>query len=251
MGGFYTNYTVRGASQDAVARALRGRRAIVAPARDDCVVAFDEASDHQDTDGITELAVRLSRELSCPVLAVIDHDDDFLWFTLAVNGETVDTYDSNPAYFDDSGPSEPRGGDAALLCRVFGAANVARVEAVLHAPDDDGPYAFASERHADLVNALGLPAFAVGAAFATFERGEVPPGLTAAEMIRPPAAGIGERMIASYPDMNPALVADAHPDAESSARGSQGARTPRSSSVTLPWVVGAVAIALLLARACG
>jgi hypothetical protein len=121
------------------------------------------------------------------------------------------------------------------------AANAARVEAVLHAPDDDGPYAFASERHADLISALGLPAFAVGTAFATFERGEVPPDLTAAEMIRSPAAGVGERM----------LAADAHPDTESSARSSQAARTPRSSSVALPVVVGAVAIALLLARACG
>lgn len=241
MGGFYTNYTVRGASQDAVARALRGRRAIVSPARDDCVIAFDEASDDQDTDGITELAVQLSRELSCPILAIVNHDDDLLWFTLALNGETVDTYDSNPAYFDDSVPPEPRGGDAALLCRVFGAANVTRVEDVLHAPDHDGPYAFASERHADLVKALGLPAFAVGAAYATFERGEVPPGLTAAEMIRPPAAGVGEVT----------LVADAYPDAESSAMRSQGARTPRSSSVALPVVVGAVAMALLLARACG
>jgi hypothetical protein len=320
MGGFYTNYTVRGASQDAVAGALRGRRAIVSPARDGCVVAFDEASDDQDIDRITDLAVRLSRDLGGPVLAVLDHDDDLLWFTLAVNGETVDTYDSNPAYFDDSVPSEPRGGDAALLCRVFGAANVARVEAVLHAPDD-GPYAFASERHAALVDALGLPPFAVGTAFATLERGEVPPGLTAAELIRPPAAGVGERMLASYPDMNPALVAqnllesegipcrvsdlanlpqyvlglagglsrpvglwvleddadrasallatlasdgpvdeealtaaalaEAHPDAESAATELPGRQDPPQLFGRAAVVVIAVAVAVLLARACG
>jgi hypothetical protein len=189
MGDFYTNYTIRGASQDAVANALRGRRAIVSPERDGCVVAFDEASDDQDTGAVAGLAVRLSRALGCTVLAVLNHDDDVLWFTLAVNGETADTYDSSPAYFDDSEPSEPSGGDAALLCRAFGAANVARVEAVLHAPDDDGAYAFASERHAELVGALGLPAFAVGTAYATFERGELPNGLTAAEMVRAPDAG--------------------------------------------------------------
>ena len=85
MGNFYTNYTLRGPSQQAVARAMAGRSAIVTPAQDGCVVVFDAQSDEQDSAVITELASRLSRELRCPVLAVLNHDDDI--FTHRVNFE--------------------------------------------------------------------------------------------------------------------------------------------------------------------
>ena len=56
MGNFYTNYTLRGPSQAAVATALAGRFAIVTPAQNGCVVVFDEVSDHQDQKVITKLA---------------------------------------------------------------------------------------------------------------------------------------------------------------------------------------------------
>jgi hypothetical protein len=52
MGGFYTNYTLRGPSQQAVAAVLAGRKAIVTPQSNGCVVAYDEASDDQDMDCI-------------------------------------------------------------------------------------------------------------------------------------------------------------------------------------------------------
>ena len=68
MGNFYTNYTLKGPSQQAVAAALAGRSAIVTPAQDGCVVVFDEQSDDQDSAVITELASHLSRELRCRVL---------------------------------------------------------------------------------------------------------------------------------------------------------------------------------------
>ena len=82
MGNFYTNYTLRGPSQQAVAAALAGRSAIVTHEQDGCVVVFDEASEDQGQEVITGLASRLSRELSCPVLAVLNHDDDIFWYQL-------------------------------------------------------------------------------------------------------------------------------------------------------------------------
>jgi hypothetical protein len=185
MGGFYTNYTLRGPSQKAVASALAGRKAIVSPESSGCVVAYDEASDDQDQEAIAALASHLSGSLNCPVLAVLDHDDDILWYQLYEDGRLTDEYDSTPGYFDSSaGPSAPAGGDAEGLCRAFGASEIATVEAVLRKSsfDDDG-YAFAHERHADLVQALGLPEFAVLKAYASFERGEYPDGLTAEDMI--------------------------------------------------------------------
>jgi hypothetical protein len=185
MGNFYTNYTLRGPSQQAVAAALTGRRARVTPARDGCVVAFDEASDSQDTTIIAELASKLSRELTCPVLAILNHDDDILWYQLFLNGVLADEYDSTPGYFNPvAPPSAPSGGDAKKLCDAFGAPNVDAVERVLRKStfDADG-YVFAFERHADLVNALAISNFAVGTAYASFDFDELPDGLSSGDIL--------------------------------------------------------------------
>ena len=186
MGGFYTNYTLRGPSQKAVAEALAGRKAIVSPKSSGCVVAYDEASDDQDGEAIAALASHLSGTLCCPVLAVLDHDDDILWYQLYEDGKLTDDYDSTPGYFEPSAePSAPAGGDAQRLCRAFGATNPVAVEAVLRKStfDYDG-YAFAHQRHADLVRALGIPEFAVLKAYASFERGEIPDGFSARDFVR-------------------------------------------------------------------
>ncbi len=186
MGNFYTNYTLRGPSQQAVAEALAGRTAIVSPAQDGCVVVFDEQSDEQDQAVIAELAALLSRELDCPVLAVLNHDDDILWYQLYQSGKLADEYDSSPGYFDPMAePSAPAGGDARKLCGAFGASNVAEVESVLRksAFEEDG-YTFAIEQHTDLARALGLPSCAVGAGFRYVADGELPEGLEEADLVR-------------------------------------------------------------------
>lgn len=186
MGNFYVNYTLRGVTQDAVARALAGRSCIVTPVVNDTVVAFDEESDNQDVQTISSLAAELSRKLRCAVLAVLNHDDDILWYQLYTDGKLRDEYDSSPGYFDPSAePSAPAGGDAAKLCSAFGSTKTAEVERVLRksAFDDDG-YAFAVERHADLVNALDISTFGVGTAYASFENDELPEGLSADDIVR-------------------------------------------------------------------
>jgi len=186
MGNFYTNYTVRGPSQQAVAKALAGRTAIVTPAQDGCVVVFDEQSEEQDQAVIADLAACLSRELACPVLAVLNHDDDILWYQLYNSGELADEYDSSPGYFDPlSEPSAPAGGDARTLSEAFGASNVAEVESVLRkSAFEEGGYTFAFERHADLARALGIPSFGVGAGYRYVADGELPEDLEEDDLIR-------------------------------------------------------------------
>ncbi len=186
MGQFYVNYTLRGVTQGAVAKALAGRACIVTPSANGTVVAFDDESENQDQDVISSLAMELSRKLRCPVLAVMDHDDDILWYQLYTDGELQDEYDSTPGYFDPAAqPSAPAGGDAAKLCSAFGSSNLDVVERVLRksAFDNDG-YTFASERHGDLVNALGISPFGVGTAYASFEYEELPEGLSADNIMR-------------------------------------------------------------------
>lgn len=186
MGNFYTNYTLRGPSQQAVVAALAGRSAIVTPAQDGCVVVFDEQSDDQDSAVITELASRLSRELRCPVMAVLNHDDDIFWYQLYLSGELADEYDSSPGYFDPTAePSAPAGGDAQKLCSAFDATSVAEVDSILRKSSfDEGGYTFAVERHTDLARALGIPTFGVGAGFRYVSDGELPEGLDEESLIR-------------------------------------------------------------------
>ena len=50
MGNFYTNYTLKGPGQQAVASALAGRKALVTPENNGCVMVFDEQSDSQDAE---------------------------------------------------------------------------------------------------------------------------------------------------------------------------------------------------------
>jgi hypothetical protein len=66
MGTFYTSYTLRGPSQQAVALALAGRTAIASPAQGGCVVVFDEESEEQNVEVIAELASQLSGQFNCP-----------------------------------------------------------------------------------------------------------------------------------------------------------------------------------------
>lgn len=188
MGNFYVNYTLRGVSQQAVAAAMANRSAFVSPSDKDAVVVFDHASDSQEEAIISELGKDLSSKLKCPLLAVLNHDDDILWYQLLSLGELIGEYNSCPDYFDFGGGSEaagPSGGDAEILCKTFGSGKVDRVREILSKSvmDEDG-YAFAFQRHADLFEALGLPSFSVGASYASIKAGELPEGLSEDDLIR-------------------------------------------------------------------
>ena len=179
MGNFYTNLVVRGPSQQAVANELKGRNALLSPPLDGYIVVFDEQCEKQDPEVVARLAARLSKAFSCPVLASMNHDDDVLWLQLYSDGRLVDEYNSSPSYFDPKAkPSDPKGGDARVLCAAFASTNADQVESVLRKSSfTDNGYAFAIERHADLAGALGLPRCVAGGGFQYITEGEIPEGL--------------------------------------------------------------------------
>jgi len=187
MGAFYGNIILKGPDQKRTADRLRGRRAIVAPKVGDYTVVYDSACDDQDINAIQALASRLSGDLGCVALAAIVHDDDVLVYFLYEGGELSDWYNSAPSYFDfgsTAKPAGPAGGNAARLCAVFGAGSTEEVERILRKPGARGGYVFQTDRHRDLVQALGLPVHAVSAALASFDRGEFPEGLLEHQMLR-------------------------------------------------------------------
>ncbi|HZZ44832.1 MAG TPA: hypothetical protein VFE58_17980 [Tepidisphaeraceae bacterium] len=185
MGNFYVNFTIRGVTQHAAAEALSGRRAIVSPPVNGAVVVFDSRSDEQDEGVIRDLASQLSKKLGAAVLAVMNHDDDIFWYELYESGKRIDEYNSSPGYFDWDGEGEmpgPAGGDAKALCRVFGCKDAAAVETILRKSGEDG-YVFAVQRHGDLVEALGLPGFAVGVSYEGFDE-NMAEGFAEGEVVR-------------------------------------------------------------------
>ncbi len=180
MGSFYVNYTVRSGDQAAVVKSLKGRSAYVTPVKDGAVVVTDEAAETQEIDAVREVGELLSTSLKTQVLAVLNHDDDMLWVGLFDKGRLTDEYNSSPDYFE-GGTSPPTGGDARKLCTAFGRGDREKeLDAVLKKKD----YVFANERHADLVQALGLPDFAVGCGFKYLEEGELPEGLSDGDLLR-------------------------------------------------------------------
>jgi hypothetical protein len=183
MGNFYTNFTLKTSDAAGVVAALKGSRsALVSPAVDGYVVVFDEASDQQDSAVIEKLGELLSQQQSCPVLAVLNHDDDILCYWLFDKGSQIDAYNSCPDYFG-GGAGSDRGGDAKKLCQILG---TPQAEAAVKQILDGDEYVFAAERHAALVSALRLPDWTVGCGFNYMQGGEIPDGLSIDKLVRTP-----------------------------------------------------------------
>lgn len=184
MGQFYVNYVVRSDDRSAVVTALQGRRTFVTPVQQGCILVADEVSGFQEGTEIEALTRLLSSRLSCPVLAFINHDDDLLCYCLAQEGVIDHSYTSCFGAFDESLGDLPRGGNAGALCAAFGSPEHERVERILRKSRKDvDAYRFASRRHADLVAALGIPAFSMGFGYNYAAGGDLPNGLAADELI--------------------------------------------------------------------
>ena len=179
MGNFYVNHTVR-APRDRVVTFLKkeGQTAFVSPTKVGYTVVYDKQCDAQDMYAITELGEKMSAALKAPVLAFLNHDDDLLCYWVFHQGELVEEYNSCPDYFDeegmdidfeelglgaDDGDEDPGyTTDGAQLCRHFGTPAVQdRVRSILEKPGQ----VFVMMTHQELVNALGLPEWTVGAGY--------------------------------------------------------------------------------------
>jgi hypothetical protein len=172
MGNFYTSFTVRGADQKSVVKAMSGRKCAVSPTVNGYTVIWDAECETQDENLIHELGQKLSSGLVVPVLAVLNHDDDVLWYALYDSKGKLDEYNSAPGYFNgDATP--PTGGNAQLLTKTMAPAAASKsVDQVLRSTD----YAFALERHSELLATLGMPPFAASG-YRYISDGELPAGL--------------------------------------------------------------------------
>ncbi len=158
MGSFYANFTAFGIGASRVADILKGlqRDAFVASSVGDFTVFYDREADEQVEAAIVLVGSQVSQTCNCPVLAVLNHDDDILCYWLFKAGEQITFYNSNPGYFDD-GDRTPIGVDAEALCEAFQRSDeetIDEVDAILSEEED---YVFALDRHQALSDWLGLP----------------------------------------------------------------------------------------------
>lgn len=174
MGNHYTNVVVAGPDRQDIAEVLTamGRHAALSPTHEGRTVVYDALSDEQNPAELARLAGQISVRLLCPAWAVMNHDDDVLWYQLWDHGALVDEYDSCPDYFEpDGGDAEPRGGDGQKLGPALGSpAAASRINEILRSDD----YVFEAERHADLAEALGLPSDLLCCGYLALVSGSLP-----------------------------------------------------------------------------
>lgn len=170
----YSNITLRGPEQSEVLAYLknRGDVAYVSPPFRGALVVF-----HEDLSVQEDLAGRLSAQFACPALLVMAFAEAVLFYQLYEAGEQTDAYVSSPRGDLDL-PSPIPEGNAERLCAAFGIERAQRrVESILRKEGKPGqPYAYAINRHGELMSALGLPLFAAGTGFGAIEMGDLPAG---------------------------------------------------------------------------
>jgi hypothetical protein len=174
MSRFYANITLQGpAPQDVLAYLKElGAVAYVSSAFRHALVVF-----HEDLSGQEDLAANLSAKFSCPALLVMAYGEAVLLYHLYRDGIKIDEYVSSPhTDLELEGDAPP--GNASILCAAFGAERFERrVESILRKEGKpEHAFAYAANRHGELFQALGLPAFAAGAGFDAIEIGETPMG---------------------------------------------------------------------------
>jgi len=176
MGAFFVNTTVYGPAQGELAAGLSDRSAFVSPTVRRCTLILDEACDSQSQEEIISFSAVLSYRFRCPVLSVLVHDDDALFYWLHREGRVVDVYQSNPGMFAPPGMtlSGTAGGNVGVLAESFESAVTSELHDALRTPHGhDSKYVCETVRHRDLVAALNLPAFSVGLGYGYFQRGDI------------------------------------------------------------------------------
>ncbi len=170
MGNFYTNITVRGVEAGRTVKALLdlGREAYVLELNPYSVV-FDRQSEDQDTRIVAALAEHLAIKLEAVAFAVLNHDDDILWFQVYEQSDLVAEYANR------GGPKT----NVEALCRVFGRPrDTVPMWLLLRRP-----FLFQVNRHQRLARRLGLPEASVGTGFNYLSRNELPSGVTMDRLI--------------------------------------------------------------------
>lgn len=187
MGNFYCNISVKTRARAALIKCLAAdkRAAFVSPLIDGMVVVYDRECDEQDLGAIDRLCQTLSAQLDTSVLAVLNHDDEYLLFEGYDDGKRVVSLRTA----DENKPNtvEIRSQFLDFAWNAFSGSGLSQKIKNLRKSlwRDSGKSAalglfeqswnFQVELHQQLVEALGLPYITVGFGYRHLKEGvEVP-----------------------------------------------------------------------------
>jgi hypothetical protein len=177
VGNFYLNLTVCGAEQGPVIEVLRmlDLRAFVAPSQRRLTVVYPELSDvWNDPDSASDVAGTLSVHLDCPVLIAAVFDDDVLFLSLFEGLDQTFEYNS----------TDRRLKNLRRLYEASGRNGRQSVLWLILKLPHPFPYLFEVHRHLHILKALRMPIWAAGTGYTYLRKnGEIPPGLTAGDLI--------------------------------------------------------------------
>ena len=156
MGSFYTQVLVRNADEHRCAEVMRTlrRSSYVIPPQNNVSVVCDKESEDQNIDTLDSLAFTLSSKLSTSAVAVLNHDDDWLIFRLFNDGKFVGGVQVGHT------PLSLRGPISKLRNLLNPRATLLPLYVALLRPR-----IFQLQRHADIVDLLGLPQRSVGVGY--------------------------------------------------------------------------------------
>lgn len=164
MGAFYTQLLVHDSNAERCAEVLRNlkRTAVVIPAQGEISVICDQQSESQDIDVIDSLALTVSVRLNCSVVALMNNDDDWLAFRYFDKAEFCGDLITGHTPFS-------LRGSILVLRRLTNprASLIALVLAFLN------PVIFQTQRHARLIQILGLPSRSFGVGFRQISTGRL------------------------------------------------------------------------------
>jgi len=187
LGASFGNIHIRDTAAGAVAEALRllaATPAHVAGPEGSWVSVYPQQGDH-DAYALIQVAGSLSERLDRPTIAFMVHDSDVFYYWLFDKGQLIDSYASDPGFFEGE-TRAPEGGRADVL-RPFCVENISveSLELILHPDmledeDDDGfperPYVFAEDQTRDLATCLGISSDSARAGFRYISKGGMPAG---------------------------------------------------------------------------
>jgi Ankyrin repeats (3 copies) len=158
MGLFCVNFHVRNSSADQVAEAMQssGWDSFVAlPSQNNWTSFCDAEASNQDESRIQEIGTRVSDLLGQPLIAFMVHDSDVACYWLFDKGNLVDSFNSEPDYFEESDDAAgPSGGDPSVLVKYCQkTTTVAKLSSILAKKP-----VFAEQTIEKLARALGIPA---------------------------------------------------------------------------------------------
>lgn len=160
-GSFYANITLVGAKKSDVVELLKNSECdyYITDTLNNKIVIYDNQSEMNPEFGL-RLSWEISKKLNCITIFSAVYDSDLLKIKAFNNGKKLFYYNSDPG-LDSGMESNPVIKDVEQFLKALNCPEKQlALEVILN--DTSEKYIFEDERHTDIVNMLGLPAFSAG-----------------------------------------------------------------------------------------